>query len=863
MEGHTQSSRPSSAEPKIVKRSATPPTRSPPSTSEAQAVAGSDTPRRTSLAAKPKRTASQTPKEKSRRRSSSRSDSLGPQSGPSRVTMRQSSLQSVSADQPTYTPTTHRISKAKKGKRVHLCDFEDEGRVCGKVFSRAEHLRRHQLNHSPEALFRCEFSGCSRSFQRPDLLARHMQRHSSSQPPQTEAENVPSTTYQSSAPQGQAAMMAAVTEASSNVSIGPSSTVQPALPNTSLPIPGDSNVLLSPLYIPPGPYPFVPELYSGPSAGSPHLSSADSCHSSGSDYTKVQIATQPYSMPQDRHRSSSIASVSVEPWYPGKSPRSSSSALSAWNELEPTPPLNIYEGSFIQPVGTSNLDYIYHAHRAQMFPEPSVRVPLSDLDGIEFYELRRQLAGAPGTSLDENGLVKVDHEKFHEYLDCYWQQFHPLFPIVHKSTFSGAPPLLSASMIAIGAQFSARPNAKLYANSLHQACSQLFAKHESVTNNSPITDLQTIILMEIFSKHRSRKADIRVSLRFKLLYSTLLQQLREKSPNQFSPVSSIHHPGVNHEILQSIWYNWIELETKRRLLATAYMLDAQQDLLFEQNNRHPLPPSWQMDFPIPSGDSLWDSGSATEWSLRGPDHPMQINVAIDLALTQQIRFNDFQSSLILTNILNRQVSPSGSNAELQSFYNSLDPSCHTVLIYHGSMLARHTRIRDLLAVSGESWILGQKIPPTEQMEWQGAKVRLRTWVGTDDAKKAMWHAVRFLKFMFRDAEQPGGLYEQWTMYLAALVCWAYGFASCSASQLAFLSQSQISGHELNEAWEYLSAMETATSWQSVDQVDTRWRTRGILECVRIRIPGPMGGLLDEAVEVLRKLVEGRSEAIQF
>ncbi|KAI9699662.1 MAG: hypothetical protein M1836_002696 [Candelina mexicana] len=782
--------------------------------------------------------------------------------------MRQSSIQSVITDQPTYTPTTHRISKAKKGKRVHVCEYEDEGRACGKVFSRAEHLRRHQLNHSPEALYRCEFSGCSRSFQRPDLLARHMQRHSSSQPPRTEprteADNVPSTAYQSSGSQGQAGMMAAVTEAPINLSLGSSSTVQPTAPDTTLPLSGDTNVLLSPLYIPPGPYGFVPELFSGASAGSPHLSSADSCHSSGSDYTKVQIATQPYSMPQDRHRSSSLTSVTVEPWYHSKSPRSSSSALSAWNEFEPTLPLYSYEGPLLQSVGTPTLDHMYHANRAQMFPEPSVRVPLSELDGIESYELRRKLAGAPGTILDENGLMKLDHEKLHEYLDCYWQQFHPLFPIVHRATFSGAPPLLSASMVAIGAQFSARPDAKLDANSLHQACSNLFAKHEPITDNSPTTDLQTILLMEIFSKYRSRKPDIRLSLRFKLLYSTLLQQLRDKSSNPFSPVSSIHHPGVNHEVLQSIWYSWIELETKRRLLVTAYMLDAQQDILFEQNCRHPLPSSRQMNFPMPCGDSLWDSGSPIEWSLRGPDvHPMQINIAIDLALTQQIRFNDFQSSLILSNLLNRQCSSSGSEAEIQSFYNSLEPSCHTVLTYHGFLLARHTRIRDLLAVSGESWILGQKIPPTEQMEWQNAKVRLRTWVGTDDAKKAIWHAVRVLKFTFRDSDQLGGLYEQWTVYLAALVCWAYAFASCSTTRQAFVSHSQFRGHELNEAWGYLSAMETAVSWQTVDQVDAHRQTQGILEYVRVKISKPMGGLLDEAAEVLRKLVEGRSEATNF
>ncbi|KAL4797217.1 C2H2 finger domain protein [Aspergillus venezuelensis] len=73
----------------------------------------------------------------------------------------------------TYTPTTHRISKAKKGKRVHACEFPG----CPKVFTRAEHKRRHELNHNPEALYRCTQTGCKKSFHRPDLLARHMERH--------------------------------------------------------------------------------------------------------------------------------------------------------------------------------------------------------------------------------------------------------------------------------------------------------------------------------------------------------------------------------------------------------------------------------------------------------------------------------------------------------------------------------------------------------------------------------------------------------------------------------------------------------------------------------------------------------------
>ncbi|KAJ5281079.1 hypothetical protein N7478_006451 [Penicillium angulare] len=73
----------------------------------------------------------------------------------------------------TYTPTTHRISKAKKGKRVHACEFPG----CNKVFTRAEHRRRHELNHNPEASYRCTHAGCKKAFHRPDLLARHIERH--------------------------------------------------------------------------------------------------------------------------------------------------------------------------------------------------------------------------------------------------------------------------------------------------------------------------------------------------------------------------------------------------------------------------------------------------------------------------------------------------------------------------------------------------------------------------------------------------------------------------------------------------------------------------------------------------------------
>lgn len=147
-----------------------------------------------------------------RRRSSSRSESFGPHGGSSRdipATMQRSYAPSE-PDAITYTPTTRRVSKAKKGKRVHACEFPGCDKVCcsmpppsytstryadmTQVFTRAEHRRyispphkcigsltnswldrRHELNHSPEP-YQCGVPGCQKTFHRPDLLNRHMER---------------------------------------------------------------------------------------------------------------------------------------------------------------------------------------------------------------------------------------------------------------------------------------------------------------------------------------------------------------------------------------------------------------------------------------------------------------------------------------------------------------------------------------------------------------------------------------------------------------------------------------------------------------------------------------------------------------
>ncbi|KAF7588750.1 hypothetical protein BBP40_005246 [Aspergillus hancockii] len=69
----------------------------------------------------------------------------------------------------------------KKRKRIRKVNtdrkFECTFEGCGKSYSRAEHLYRHQLNHTPKQIYRCDFPDCYRSFVRQDLCVRHRERH--------------------------------------------------------------------------------------------------------------------------------------------------------------------------------------------------------------------------------------------------------------------------------------------------------------------------------------------------------------------------------------------------------------------------------------------------------------------------------------------------------------------------------------------------------------------------------------------------------------------------------------------------------------------------------------------------------------
>ncbi|KAI5807897.1 fungal-specific transcription factor domain-containing protein [Peziza echinospora] len=95
--------------------------------------------------------------------------------------------ESGSMDTPTHGNGSSAETSSRKRRRSRKGldkKFECSHLGCGRTYSRAEHLYRHQLNHQPKGIYLCEFQGCKRSFVRQDLCARHRERHTNKAAPQ-------------------------------------------------------------------------------------------------------------------------------------------------------------------------------------------------------------------------------------------------------------------------------------------------------------------------------------------------------------------------------------------------------------------------------------------------------------------------------------------------------------------------------------------------------------------------------------------------------------------------------------------------------------------------------------------------------
>lgn len=541
-------------------------------------------------------------------------------------------------------------------------------------------------------------------------------------------------------------------------------------------------------------------------------------------------------------------------------------------------------------------------------PQEPSPVQLSHVGRDEWYALRRELSSAPGVVSRTDSMEIMDTLKWQDCFEYYWQHFHPLFPIIHRPTFFATKPspLMAGAMVAIGSQYDTRPNSKEYSLSLLEASLKLLAKRSPITSRSRVADIQTVFLLEILSKFRSRKADVQISHRFRSLYGSFIQDRHWVHVNPLAVLNTLP-AQFPPEALKSAQNFWVEHEARRRVLQAAFILDIQQSALFGQPPVLLQPSSapsntWQsnsrmMDIPFPCTSELWESNNPGEWlGLARAYIPVSLATAAT-SFSQHSglhpdQIDTFQSSLLVAYGLSGRAQGGDPETSLSGFTALEDAAgdtpivasrhARTLFIVHTMLATRYTPVHTLLSVSGESWLFNQKL--AHEGDFRSAKIALRQWVSdTEDVKKAVWHAVRALRYIVDDPDvllslsatpahwnnnnflptpprssASNMLQTNWSIYICALICWAYGFepnTSLPQSEdvdLAGLSRAYIYNMiTLAPMWEHVSRNQFPPS--------LRCNTTPLLKFIRVSRfrEARIGGLLNEGDQVLARLSEPR------
>ncbi|KAL0634638.1 hypothetical protein Q9L58_006431 [Maublancomyces gigas] len=182
-----------------------------------------------------------------------------------------------------------------------------------------------------------------------------------------------------------------------------------------------------------------------------------------------------------------------------------------------------------------------------------------------------------------------------------------------------------------------------------------------------------------------------------------------------------------------------------------------------------------------------------------------------------------------------------------------------MVMYHSAYITLHTNIHNLITIAGDSRIFKRN---SERSDYYRAKMELQQWAGSPAAQLATWHAVQILvRSLSRTQLYLDHFHVPWSMYVATLVCWVYGQLSSPTAAgpggVPQISEEEVIWDAHQDMRVYLQQMST-DSWEDLTHARGQRRTNGLLTVVRSTMEGFRWGLIQESVEVLKRLNPSRT-----
>jgi hypothetical protein len=127
-------------------------------------------------------------------------------------------------------------------------------------------------------------------------------------------------------------------------------------------------------------------------------------------------------------------------------------------------------------------------------------------------------------------------------------------------------------------------------------------------------------------------------------------------------------------------------------------------------------------------------------------------------------------------------------------------------LVHAFLALYNTPLHDLLAVVGDTWVFGEKLPP---QPFSSAQSRLKSWRHSLACAAATQHACHVLHLSLDKnafSPLPAGvpcISDWWGLYTSALICWAFGHVPFMESEIGSSDSEAKMDVEIGRDVEYL------------------------------------------------------------
>ncbi|KAI5364417.1 hypothetical protein J4E82_011464 [Alternaria postmessia] len=425
--------------------------------------------------------------------------------------------------------------------------------------------------------------------------------------------------------------------------------------------------------------------------------------------------------------------------------------------------------------------------------------------------------------------------------------------------------------------------------------------------------IQSLLLVEVFEKMYSTRL---LHERAHVYHATTLTMLRRgNSLTGRSAIYS--HPSVEEESSRGTsgtgrpdewWSLWITKEATTRATLAAFVIDIMHATVFGHSA---VMATHEMRLPLPCDEALWSARSSSEVRQAMQSdyvHPISFLDGLKKAFNKEaVKTSPFGRMILMAGLLNGswhvnqwdlQTSSLGMTAALDtqderlaSLIHALDfwkqedcpaPDRHgcrdgtggddvsesQVVLYHLANMATHVNFVDCQIYAGASEILGKQITPQDCKDVQR---RMEEWAPTPRARHATFHAFCLLsRVMVRRDRSPNPSnpssdtsfysarddhipYRSWTLYLATLVVWSYGFALEGPVQ----TPCQLLSYErkVEDMVLYLNRMGGVKTPEDLSKTSHRNACLGLLIITRDLFVQTRWELLQEAGRSLTKCIE--------